>query len=164
MAWNSLFLGEIGLPDWDMFQSRNAAASLHACLRAVGGCGVYVSDHPGEHNFDILKRIALPSGHTLRALFPGRPTRDCLFRDVGMDGDTALKIWNANLCGGVVGAFNVQGSSWRRDKRMWEIQPFLPLSPFSISHPLPFDPQASESPSSVQSPSFLTVSNPMFPD
>eukprot|EP00961_Rhodomonas_salina_P195994 2645692-Rhodomonas_salina.3 len=41
-------------PDWDMFQSQHEAAALHASARAVGGCAVYVSDNPGQHNFDLL--------------------------------------------------------------------------------------------------------------
>jgi hypothetical protein len=45
-----------------------------------------------------------------RCLLPGRPTVDCLFRDVNHDGTTALKVWNMNRCGGVVAAFNVQAS------------------------------------------------------
>ena len=41
---------------------------LHAVARAVGGCGVYVSDHPGKHNLDLLRRLVLPDGSVLRAL------------------------------------------------------------------------------------------------
>ena len=85
-----------------------------------------MSDHPGEHNFEILSRLVLPCGTTLRARLPGRPTRDCLFSDVGMDGKSVLKIWNTNKCGGVIGAFNVQGSNWRRDKRMFWVWDWSP--------------------------------------
>lgn len=115
VAYNSLFLGEIVHPDWDMFQSKNSVATLHAVARAIGGCAVYISDHPGEHDFALLRRIVLPDGSVLRALQPGRPTRDCLFSDVTRDGETACKIWNTNACGGgVVAAFNLQGSHWDR--------------------------------------------------
>jgi len=121
VAYNSLFLGEICLPDWDMFHSRHASAELHAAARAIGGCPVYVSDVPGEHNIPLLKKLVLPDGSVLRAKKSGRPTRDCIFADVGKDGSSALKIWNINrgamgsssvASGGVVGAFNVQGVSW----------------------------------------------------
>ena len=54
----------------------------------------------------------LPDGTTLRARLPGRPTRDCLFADVAGDGTSALKIWNSNACGAVVGAFHAQGVAW----------------------------------------------------
>ena len=113
VAYNSLFIGEICLPDWDMFQSLHASAELHAAARAIGGCPVYVSDVPGRHNATLLKKLVLPDGSILRAQLPGRPTRDCLFADVGQDGTTALKIWNQNKAGGgVVGTFHVQGVAW----------------------------------------------------
>lgn len=116
VAYNSVFMGEIVLPDWDMFHSRNEAGELHAAARAVGGCPVYVSDAPGRHDFGTLRQLVFPSGRVLRAELPGRPTRDCLFADVTRDGVTALKVWNKNKRGGVVGCFNIQGSCWSRDK------------------------------------------------
>jgi raffinose synthase len=116
VAYNSVFMGEIVLPDWDMFHSRNEAGELHAAARAVGGCPVYVSDAPGKHDFDLLRQLVFPSGKVLRAELPGRPTRDCLFTDVTRDGVTALKVWNKNKRGGVVGCFNIQGACWSREK------------------------------------------------
>ncbi|CAN6690336.1 unnamed protein product [Malus baccata var. baccata] len=110
VAFNSIFLGEVVLPDWDMFYSRHEAAEFHAAARAVGGCGVYVSDKPGHHDFEILKRLVLPDGSILRARFPGRPSRDCLFVDPVTDGKSLLKIWNLNKYNGVLGIFNCQGA------------------------------------------------------
>jgi len=112
VAFNSVFLGEVVIPDWDMFQSAHPAAGLHAAARAVGGCAVYVSDAPGKHDAALLRRLVLPDGGVLRALLPGRPTADCLFVDVARDGRSALKVWNRNAMTGVVGCFNVQGSFW----------------------------------------------------
>ncbi|GAY47256.1 hypothetical protein CUMW_103210, partial [Citrus unshiu] len=86
VAFNSLLLGEIVVPDWDMFQSKHETAEFHATARALGGCAVYVSDKPGVHDFKILKRLVLPDGSVLRARHAGRPTRDCLFEDPVMDG------------------------------------------------------------------------------
>lgn len=110
VAFNSTFLGELAVPDWDMFYSLHDAAEFHAVARAVGGCGVYVSDKPGEHDFKILQRLVLPDGSVLRAKYPGRPSRDCLFIDPVMDRKSLFKIWNLNKCTGVVGIFNCQGS------------------------------------------------------
>ncbi|KAH9320818.1 hypothetical protein KI387_015457 [Taxus chinensis] len=112
VAFNSLLLGEVMLPDWDMFHSKHVSAEYHAAARAVGGCGVYVSDRPGDHDFKILKKLVLPDGSVLRARFPGRPTRDCLFVDTTGDKKSLLKIWNMNKCTGVVGVFNCQGAGW----------------------------------------------------
>ncbi|XP_057795142.1 probable galactinol--sucrose galactosyltransferase 2 isoform X2 [Salvia miltiorrhiza] len=110
VAFNSLFFGEVFVPDWDMFYSLHDAAEFHAIARAVGGCGVYVSDKPGKHDFEILKRLVLPDGAVLRAKYPGRPTRDCLFVDPVMDGESLMKIWNLNKFCGVLAVFNCQGA------------------------------------------------------
>jgi raffinose synthase len=112
VAYNSLFLGEFMQPDWDMFHSLHPAADYHAAARSVGGCPIYVSDKPGNHNFELLKKLVLPDGSVLRAELPGRPTRDCLFVDPARDGSSLLKIWNVNKCTGVVGVFNCQGAGW----------------------------------------------------
>ncbi|KAK1383948.1 hypothetical protein POM88_021683 [Heracleum sosnowskyi] len=49
-------------------------AEYHGAARAVGGCGIYVSDKPGHHNFNLLKKLVLPNGSILKAKLPGRPT------------------------------------------------------------------------------------------
>jgi len=112
VAYNSLFIGEICLPDWDMFHSKHVSAGLHAAARAVSGGPVYVSDAPGQHDAELLKRLVLEDGSILRALLPGRPTRDSLFADVGQDGANVMKVWNKNQHGGVIATFNVQGVAW----------------------------------------------------
>ncbi|XP_052175476.1 probable galactinol--sucrose galactosyltransferase 2 [Diospyros lotus] len=112
VAYNSLFLGEFMQPDWDMFHSLHPAAEYHAAARSIGGCPIYVSDKPGNHNFELLKKLVLPDGSVLRAQLPGRPTLDCLFVDPARDGISLLKIWNVNKCTGVVGVFNCQGAGW----------------------------------------------------
>ncbi|KAL0285800.1 UNVERIFIED_CONTAM: putative galactinol--sucrose galactosyltransferase 2 [Sesamum calycinum] len=113
VAFNSFFQGEIAAVDWDMFQSDHVTADFHAAARALGGCAVYVSDKPGEHDFKILKKLVLPDGSILKARYAGRPTRDCLFNDPVTDGKSLLKIWNMNKFSGVLGVFNCQGAgSW----------------------------------------------------
>ncbi|CAD6246167.1 unnamed protein product [Miscanthus lutarioriparius] len=112
VAYNTIFLGEFMQPDWDMFHSVHPMAEYHAAARAVGGCAIYVSDKPGNHDFNLLKKLVLPDGSILRAKLPGRPTRDCLFSDPARDGKSILKIWNLNEHSGVIGAFNCQGAGW----------------------------------------------------
>lgn len=46
----------------------------------------FCSDKPGNHNFELLRKLVLPDGSVLRARLPGRPTRDCLFIDPARDG------------------------------------------------------------------------------
>lgn len=117
VAYNSIFLGEIMQPDWDMFHSLHPAAEYHASARAISGGPIYVSDAPGKHNFDLLKKIVLPDGSVLRARLPGRPTKDCLFSDPARDGVSLLKIWNMNTHGGVLGVYNCQGAAWSSTER-----------------------------------------------
>jgi len=100
-AW----FGEFCWPDWDMFQSGHAMGAFHAAGRAVSGAPVYVSDKPGVHDFALLKKLVLSDGSVARAKLPGRPTRDCLFRDPTRE-DVLLKIFSRNQGSGVVGAFN----------------------------------------------------------
>ncbi|RDX86750.1 putative galactinol--sucrose galactosyltransferase 2, partial [Mucuna pruriens] len=126
VAYNSLFLGEFMQPDWDMFHSLHPAAEYHAAARAVGGSPIYVSDKPGNHNFDLLKKLVLPDGSVLRAQLPGRPTRDALFADPARDGTSLLKIWNLNKCSGVVGVFNCQGAGWCKTEKKTRIHDTSP--------------------------------------
>lgn len=114
VAYNTVFLGEFMQPDWDMFHSVHPMAEYHGAARAVGGCAIYVSDKPGSHDFNLLRKLVLPDGSILRAKLPGRPTRDCLFSDPTRDGNSLLKIWNLNDCCGVIGVFNCQGAGWCR--------------------------------------------------
>jgi raffinose synthase len=116
-AYNGVFFAPLVIPDYDMFQSTHAASKAHAIARAVSGGPVYVSDKPGKHNFDILRKLVLDDGRILRARQPAKPTLDCLFCDVTSDGQTALKLWTRNRFSALVAAFNVQGSSWDRSRR-----------------------------------------------
>ncbi|KAE8669047.1 putative galactinol--sucrose galactosyltransferase 6 [Hibiscus syriacus] len=43
VAYNSVFLGEFMLPDWDMFHSLHPSAEYHASARAISGGPIYVS-------------------------------------------------------------------------------------------------------------------------
>ena len=105
-AHASLWVGEFMLPDWDMFQSKHPAAAFHAAARALSGGPVYVSDKPGEHDFDLLRQLVLPDGSVLRCAQPGRLTRDCLFTDPTRE-PVLLKIFNRYADrGGIVGLFN----------------------------------------------------------
>jgi hypothetical protein len=92
---------------------------MHAAARAVSGGPIYVSDSPGNHNPELLRKLILSDGTILRPKLPARPTLDCLFSDVMSDGKTALKVWSLNDVGAVIGMFNVQGSRWDRIQRRY---------------------------------------------
>lgn len=111
-AYNSMWMGQIIQPDWDMFQSDHLCAKFHAGSRAICGGPVYVSDSVGGHDFELLKKLVYPDGTIPRCQHFALPTRDCLFRNPLFDKKTILKIWNFNKHGGVIGAFNCQGAGW----------------------------------------------------
>ncbi|KAL6968650.1 Tethering factor for nuclear proteasome sts1 [Sarracenia purpurea var. burkii] len=111
-AYNSMWMGQIIQPDWDMFQSDHLCAKFHAGSRAICGGPVYVSDSVGGHDFDLLSKLVFPDGTIPKCHHFALPTRDCLFRNPLFDGNTILKIWNFNKYGGVIGAFNCQGAGW----------------------------------------------------
>ncbi|PKI65361.1 hypothetical protein CRG98_014243 [Punica granatum] len=74
VAFNGLLLGEVMVPDWDMFQTVHDKAEFHAAARAAGSCPVYISNKPWNHDFKILEKLVLPDGSVLRAKYAGRPT------------------------------------------------------------------------------------------
>ncbi|KAG8082391.1 hypothetical protein GUJ93_ZPchr0014g47241 [Zizania palustris] len=60
-----------------MFHSNHESSEFHGAARALSGAGVYVSDRPGVHNFNILKKkLVLTDRLVLRVKYAGRPTRD----------------------------------------------------------------------------------------
>ncbi|KAJ0104731.1 hypothetical protein Patl1_18096 [Pistacia atlantica] len=95
-AYNSLWMGNVIHPDWNMFQSTHPCAGFHAASRAISGGPIYVSDSVGKHNFELLRSLVLPDGTILRCQHYALPTRDYLFQDPLHDGKTMLKIWNLN--------------------------------------------------------------------
>uniref|UniRef100_A0A0E0R7R8 Uncharacterized protein n=1 Tax=Oryza rufipogon TaxID=4529 RepID=A0A0E0R7R8_ORYRU len=54
----------------DGVKSVHPMAEYHAAARAVSGCAIYVSDKPGNHDFNLLKKLVLPDGSILRAKLP----------------------------------------------------------------------------------------------
>ncbi|KAE8703573.1 putative galactinol--sucrose galactosyltransferase 4 [Hibiscus syriacus] len=111
-AYNSLWMGEIIQPDWDMFQSDHVCAKYHAGSRAICGGPVYISDSLGGHDFDLIKKLVYPDGTIPRCKRFALPTRDSLFVNPLFDNKSLLKLWNFNKYGGVVAAFNCQGAGW----------------------------------------------------
>ncbi|KAG6500068.1 hypothetical protein ZIOFF_039882 [Zingiber officinale] len=116
-SYNSLWMGQFMQPDWDMFQSDHACGEFHAAAHAICGGPIYVSDAVGFHNFDLLKKLVFNDGSIPICLHYALPTRDCLFANPLFDQTTALKIWNLNKFGGVIGAFNCQGCGWNPEEK-----------------------------------------------
>ena len=83
-ALNSLLLTNIGLQDWDAFQSilkTKGAATMHAVSRAISGGPVYCSDKRDNHDIEIITRLALAEGKVPRPLRNALPVERMLFED-----------------------------------------------------------------------------------
>lgn len=91
--YNALWLAPLQWPDWDMFQSRHLWAFYHAVGRAISGGPVYVSDKPGQSDYELLKRFVAADGKVLRCDRPALPTRDTLFCDPVAD-HSLIKAFN----------------------------------------------------------------------
>ncbi|KAG6535175.1 hypothetical protein ZIOFF_000137 [Zingiber officinale] len=115
VAYNSVFLGEIMLRDWDMFtlyirrQSTMPLLVLSVEDQFISGeldhvyiITILIVDVPGKHNFKLLKKLVLPDRSTLRARLPG-----------GSDPlEIASSLIPLVMALGVIGLFNCQGAAW----------------------------------------------------
>lgn len=119
-SYNSLWMGQIIRPDWDMFTTDHVCASFHAVSRSICGGPIYVSDSLGCHDFDLLKKLVYPDGTIPICYHFALPTRDCLFKSPLFDDNTVLKVWNFNKYGAVIGAFNCRGAGWDRKERRFK--------------------------------------------
>ncbi|KAL0340504.1 UNVERIFIED_CONTAM: putative galactinol--sucrose galactosyltransferase 6 [Sesamum radiatum] len=137
VAYNSVFLGEIMLPDWDMFHSVHSAAEYHGSARAISGGAVYVSSkqtaivrasddffprNPVSHTIHIaavaynslfLGEFMLPDWDMFHSLHPAAKYHGSA-RAIsgGPIYVSLLKIWNMNKYTGVLGVYNCQGAAW----------------------------------------------------
>ncbi|CAN8308749.1 unnamed protein product [Cochlearia groenlandica] len=113
-SYNSLWMGQMIQPDWDMFQSDHVCAEYHAASTTISGGPIYLSDHLGKasHDFDFIKKLVFFDGTIPRYIHYALPTRDSLFKNHLFDKESILKIFNFNKYGGVIGTFNCQGCGW----------------------------------------------------
>ncbi len=106
----STWIGEIVLPDWDMFQTGIYGGEFHAAARAISGGPVYSTDEIGKENFNIMKKLSLSDGKLARCINPAILTKDSLFINPNKD-NAVIKIQNQNVYNHVVGCFNCNYNS-----------------------------------------------------
>ncbi len=104
-AVNSMYIGIFSACDWDMFWTKNTYGEYHAMARAISGGPVYVSDKPGNHDFDIIRRLTASDGSLFLCEETAKLDPDSLFAGVG-DGKTPLVIYNVNKANKVTGVFS----------------------------------------------------------
>lgn len=101
--YNNLYFSQMVFPDLDMFQSHNPNGEYHAIARAINNGPIYVTDNPGEQNFEILNRLVLSDGKILRADQPLLPTQDCLFQ---VQDEKLFKAFSRSKNIGLIGVWN----------------------------------------------------------
>ena len=115
-AYNAFWTANFAYPDWDMFQSHDAAAEYHAVARAASGGPVYFTDEPGRERPEVLRRLALSDGRLLMADEPAQVTRDLLLSDPSLEA-APLKVFarvtRPGYLAGVVAAFHVNKTASR---------------------------------------------------
>jgi raffinose synthase len=79
-VYNALWFSQMAYPDFDMFQSHNPNGIFHAIARTINNGPIYLTDKPGEQNFDILNKIVFADGRSIRSETALLPTEDCLFQ------------------------------------------------------------------------------------
>jgi raffinose synthase len=79
-AKNALLASRIAQCDWDMFHSHHNAANAHAAARVISGGPIYISDAPGKHNAELLKKLTLSGSRTVQGS-GGIVTDDRIFVD-----------------------------------------------------------------------------------
>lgn len=104
-AHTSFWMGEIVLPDWDMFQSGHVAGPFHAASRAISGGPVYTTEEVGSENADVLRALCTSNGRLLSCVRPARVAKSSLFTDPASN-ELAVNIYNENSCNKVIGTFN----------------------------------------------------------
>lgn len=104
-AHTSFWMGQFVIPDWDMFQSGHSAGAFHAAARAISGGPIYSADVLGAVDYSIMNKLSLSNGTIPRPISHARICKDCFFVNPNTD-KKLIKIFNKNVVGGVVGAFN----------------------------------------------------------
>jgi len=102
--YNSIYFSQMVYPDFDMFETDNPDAVIHAVARALSSGPVYITDQPGHQNFDILNALVYHDGRLVHTDHPLLPTADCLlqvqdkklFKAFSMTGNAGLlDVFNA---------------------------------------------------------------------
>jgi len=117
-AFNSLLLGQVSIPDWDMFTTAlngDEYVRLHAVSRCVSGGPVYVSDPPNKIRKEVIDWVSCSDGTILTCRESAIPILGNLLEDPLNHLGKPLVVYNTNggeskVTSAVFAAFNVAGS------------------------------------------------------
>jgi raffinose synthase len=90
-------------PDFDMFQSHHPNALFHAISRTINNGPIYLTDVPGQQNFDLLNKLVYSDGKAIRSTTSLLPAEDCLFQ---VQGARPFKTFSFAGNAGLLGVFN----------------------------------------------------------
>lgn len=102
--YNTLYFSQVSIPDFDMFETTNPNALMHAVARVANNGPIYVTDQPGKHDIKLIKSMALSDGRLLKADAPLLPTQDSLFI---LQKPHAVKAFSRVGDAGLIAAFNL---------------------------------------------------------
>lgn len=114
--YNSLWFGQMVYPDFDMFQSHHPNAEYHAIARALSSGPIYITDIPGQQNFDLLNKLITSDGRILRSDAPLVPTEDCLFQ---VQGSGLLKAYTYSENAALLSIFHATDAG--KQEAQWSI-------------------------------------------
>ncbi len=104
--YNSLWLSQICVPDFDMFESSGRFALTHAQARVLSGGPAYVTDEPRRANVGLLRRLCLDDGTLAGVDFPALLCGDSVFQDP-YSTPVPLKVFSRVGETGIIGVFNL---------------------------------------------------------
>ena len=64
--YNTIWMGEMVWPDFDMFESHHPNAEYHAIARAISGGPVYITDGVGKSNYALIKSLINENGDVFK--------------------------------------------------------------------------------------------------
>lgn len=135
--YNSLYFQQMVYPDFDMFESYNPGGEFHAVARAINNGPIYITDKPGEQNFDILRKLCYSDGHLIRPSMSLTPTEDCLFQ---IQAEKPFKAFSKDGAVGLLGVWNmadadvVEGTISPNDVEGIEGEDFIVYEYFTKQH------------------------------
>ncbi|MEO6454625.1 MAG: Sip1-related alpha-galactosidase, partial [Ginsengibacter sp.] len=101
--YNGLYFSQMVYTDLDMFQSHNPNAVFHALARTLNNGPIYLTDKPGEQNFEILNKLVFSDGRSIRAHTALLPVEDCLFQ---LQSPSLFKAFSKVRNAGLLALFN----------------------------------------------------------
>lgn len=103
---NSLWLQHLMKPDFNAWTTNQEQSTALGMMHALSGSINVISDPPGKHDQQLIKKIVLPSGRILKSDTPLTLCQECVFQDP-LKGSQVYKAFTYKGNKGIVAAFNL---------------------------------------------------------